>query len=147
VAIARSAIFMVLRGTVSGSAPGRALRMTNSRRGRSVRAPTIAGLAVAFFSRRRLEKSDLDWLRVFADHAAVAIANARAFEEIAQRKESAERERDYLREAGPHGAHSERPEDTDDGAGTQLPASFDASELPVDSGGCDCSSPGRLRKA
>jgi transcriptional regulator with GAF, ATPase, and Fis domain len=54
---------------------------------------------VAFFSRRRLEKSDLDWLRVFADHAAVAIANARAFEEIAVLKESAERERDYLREA------------------------------------------------
>jgi transcriptional regulator with GAF, ATPase, and Fis domain len=54
---------------------------------------------VAFFSRRRLEKSDLDWLRVFADHAAVAIANARAFEEIAQLKDSAERERDYLREA------------------------------------------------
>jgi transcriptional regulator with GAF, ATPase, and Fis domain len=36
---------------------------------------------------------------VFADHAAVAIANARAFEEIARLKESAERERDYLREA------------------------------------------------
>ena len=54
---------------------------------------------VAFFSRRRLEKSDLDWLRVFADHAAVAIANARAFEEIAVLKENAERERDYLREA------------------------------------------------
>jgi transcriptional regulator with GAF, ATPase, and Fis domain len=54
---------------------------------------------VAFFSRRRLEKTDLDWLRVFADHAAVAIANARAFEEIARLKENAERERDYLREA------------------------------------------------
>jgi len=54
---------------------------------------------VAFFSRRRLEKRDLDWLRVFADHAAVAIANARAFEEIARLKEHAERERDYLREA------------------------------------------------
>jgi transcriptional regulator with GAF, ATPase, and Fis domain len=54
---------------------------------------------VAFFSRRRLEKSDLDWLRVFADHAAVAVANARAFEEIALLKENAERERDYLREA------------------------------------------------
>lgn len=54
---------------------------------------------VAFFSRRRLDKADLDWLRVFADHAAVAIANARAFEEIARLKESAERERDYLREA------------------------------------------------
>lgn len=54
---------------------------------------------VAFFSRRRLEKAQLDWLRVFADHAAVAIANARAFEEIAELKENAERERDYLREA------------------------------------------------
>ena len=54
---------------------------------------------VAFFSRKRLEKRDLNWLRVFADHAAVAIANARAFEEIARLKESAERERDYLREA------------------------------------------------
>jgi transcriptional regulator with GAF, ATPase, and Fis domain len=54
---------------------------------------------VAFFSRKRLERLDLKWLRVFADHAAVAIANARAFEEIARLKESAERERDYLREA------------------------------------------------
>src|SRR6478735_9705903 len=54
---------------------------------------------VAFFSRKRLSKDDLGWLRVFADHAAVAIANARAFEEIARLKESAERERDYLREA------------------------------------------------
>jgi transcriptional regulator with GAF, ATPase, and Fis domain len=54
---------------------------------------------VAFFSRKRLEKADLDWLRVFADHAAVAVANARAFEEIGRLKEAAERERDYLREA------------------------------------------------
>ncbi|HET9957385.1 MAG TPA: GAF domain-containing protein, partial [Polyangiaceae bacterium] len=54
---------------------------------------------VAFFSRKRLEKANLDWLRVFADHAAVAIANARAFEEIERLKENAERERDYLREA------------------------------------------------
>jgi transcriptional regulator with GAF, ATPase, and Fis domain len=54
---------------------------------------------VAVFSRKRLERQDLDWLRVFADHAAVAIANARAFEEIERLKEKAERERDYLREA------------------------------------------------
>jgi transcriptional regulator with GAF, ATPase, and Fis domain len=54
---------------------------------------------VAFFSRRRLDRSDLNWLRVFADHAAVAVANARAFEEIERLKELAERERDYLREA------------------------------------------------
>jgi transcriptional regulator with GAF, ATPase, and Fis domain len=54
---------------------------------------------VAVFSRRRLELRDLNWLRVFADHAAVAIANARAFEEIERLKERAEHERDYLREA------------------------------------------------
>jgi transcriptional regulator with GAF, ATPase, and Fis domain len=54
---------------------------------------------VALFSRKRLELQDLKWLRVFADHAAIAIANARAFEEIERLKERAERERDYLREA------------------------------------------------
>jgi transcriptional regulator with GAF, ATPase, and Fis domain len=54
---------------------------------------------VALFSRKRLEARDLNWLRVFADHAAVAIANARAFEEIERLKERAELERDYLREA------------------------------------------------
>jgi transcriptional regulator with GAF, ATPase, and Fis domain len=53
---------------------------------------------VALFSRRRLGLHDLKWLRVFADHAAVAIANARAFEEIQRLKDRAERERDYLRE-------------------------------------------------
>jgi transcriptional regulator with GAF, ATPase, and Fis domain len=54
---------------------------------------------VALFSRAKLETRDLRWLRVFADHAAVAIANARAFEEIERLKERAEHERDYLREA------------------------------------------------
>ena len=54
---------------------------------------------VALFSRNKLEMQDLKWLRVFADHAAVAIANARAFEEIERLKDRAERERDYLREA------------------------------------------------
>jgi transcriptional regulator with GAF, ATPase, and Fis domain len=52
---------------------------------------------VAIFSRNCLGKADLDWLRVFADHAAVAIANARAFAEIAGLKERLERENDYLR--------------------------------------------------
>lgn len=52
---------------------------------------------VALFSRKRLRKADLNWLRVFADHAAVAIANARAFEEIAGLKERLERENAYLR--------------------------------------------------
>lgn len=54
---------------------------------------------LAIFSRQRLERADLDWLRVFADHAAVAIANARAFKEIATLKERLEQERDYLRDA------------------------------------------------
>jgi transcriptional regulator with GAF, ATPase, and Fis domain len=54
---------------------------------------------VAVFSRRRIERRELGWLRVFADHAAVAIANARAFQEIEVLKDRLERERDYLREA------------------------------------------------
>jgi transcriptional regulator with GAF, ATPase, and Fis domain len=54
---------------------------------------------VAVFSRRRIERRELGWLRVFADHAAVAIANARAFQEIEDLKNRLERERDYLREA------------------------------------------------
>jgi transcriptional regulator with GAF, ATPase, and Fis domain len=41
---------------------------------------------------------DFDWLRTFADHAAVAIANARAFEEIESLKKRLEQENDYLRE-------------------------------------------------
>jgi transcriptional regulator with GAF, ATPase, and Fis domain len=52
---------------------------------------------VAIFSRKRIEFQELGWLRVFADHAAVAIANARAFQEIQELKERLERERDYLR--------------------------------------------------
>jgi len=54
---------------------------------------------VAVFSRNRIERRELGWLRVFADHAAVAIANARAFEEIETLKERLESERDYLRQA------------------------------------------------
>lgn len=53
---------------------------------------------VAVFSRRRIERRELGWLRVFADHAAVAIANARAFQEIEVLKDRLQRERDYLRE-------------------------------------------------
>jgi len=52
---------------------------------------------VAIFSRKRIEAEELGWLRVFADHAAVAIANARAFQEIQDLKEQLERERDFLR--------------------------------------------------
>ncbi len=33
------------------------------------------------FERAKMSPEDFKWLRTFADHAAVAIANARAFEE------------------------------------------------------------------
>ena len=44
------------------------------------RGETLGVLAV--FSRERLDPSDFKWLCAFADQAAIAIANARAFEEI-----------------------------------------------------------------
>ncbi|PTL81660.1 sigma 54-interacting transcriptional regulator [Vitiosangium sp. GDMCC 1.1324] len=53
---------------------------------------------LAVFSRRELGTREFSWLRTFADHAAVAIANARAFEELARLRERLEQERDYLRE-------------------------------------------------
>jgi GAF domain-containing protein len=46
----------------------------------SFRGETVGVLAV--FSRSRIDAEAFAWLRAFADHAAVAIANARAFEEI-----------------------------------------------------------------
>lgn len=51
---------------------------------------------VAIFSRRRLEREDLGWLRVFADHAAVAIANTRAHSQIAELRERLEHGRVIL---------------------------------------------------
>lgn len=53
---------------------------------------------LAIFSRACLGEENLTWMRAIADHAAAAIANARAFEEIARLKEQLELERDYLRE-------------------------------------------------
>ena len=59
---------------------------------------------LAIFTRACLGEENLTWMRMIADHAAAAIANARAFEEIARLKEQLELERDYLREelAGAH---------------------------------------------
>jgi transcriptional regulator with GAF, ATPase, and Fis domain len=54
---------------------------------------------LAFFSRVRLDKNDLRWLRVYADHAALAVDSARTNEELARLKVIAESERDYLRAA------------------------------------------------
>lgn len=53
---------------------------------------------LALFDSGVLGPEDFQWLRVFADHAAVSIANARAFEEIALLKDRLEQENVYLRE-------------------------------------------------
>lgn len=53
---------------------------------------------LALFTRACLGDDNLTWMRMIADHAAAAIANARAFEEIARLKQQLELERDYLRE-------------------------------------------------
>jgi transcriptional regulator with GAF, ATPase, and Fis domain len=60
------------------------------------RGETLGVLGV--FDRGKLTSEDFSWLRIFADHAAVSITNARAFEEIEALKKQLERENDYLRE-------------------------------------------------
>ena len=53
---------------------------------------------IAVFTRIRLAQEGLVWLRMIADHAATAIINARAFEEIEQLRNQLELENVYLRE-------------------------------------------------
>jgi transcriptional regulator with GAF, ATPase, and Fis domain len=53
---------------------------------------------LAVFTRVCLGEENLTWMRMIADHAAAAIANARAFEEIEHLKGQLELERDYLRD-------------------------------------------------
>jgi GAF domain-containing protein len=53
---------------------------------------------LAVFSRGAIPLSTFKWLRIFADHAAIAISNARAFDEIGRLRRALEQERDYLRE-------------------------------------------------
>lgn len=53
---------------------------------------------LAVFSRSRVEEQQCNWLHAFADSAAVAIANARAFEEIEDLKDQLELENEYLRD-------------------------------------------------
>src|SRR5262249_50111149 len=50
------------------------------------------------FSRAALDESAFEWLKTFANHAAVSIANARAFAEIERLREQLELENSYLRE-------------------------------------------------
>jgi transcriptional regulator with GAF, ATPase, and Fis domain len=60
------------------------------------RGETLGVLAV--FSQTIFSPEDFKWLRTFADHAAVAIANARAFEELDRLKNQLQAENDYLHE-------------------------------------------------
>ncbi|MDA7977450.1 MAG: sigma 54-interacting transcriptional regulator [Pirellulales bacterium] len=53
---------------------------------------------LAIFSRSFVSDQEFAWLRAFADSAAVAIANARAFQEIEELKAKLELENEYLRE-------------------------------------------------
>lgn len=53
---------------------------------------------LALFDAGRLLAPDFEWLRVFADHAAVSLANAKAFEEIEHLKSRLEEENHYLRQ-------------------------------------------------
>jgi len=53
---------------------------------------------LAVFSRLKLPDDVNDWLNIFANHAAVAIGNARAFEEIEFLQQRLEEEFGYLRE-------------------------------------------------
>ncbi len=53
---------------------------------------------LAVFCRGVLEDGCVDWLRMIANHVAVAIANARAFEEIEALRARLEWENDYLKE-------------------------------------------------
>jgi len=54
--------------------------------------------ALVVFLRNRPQEEGMIWLRMMADHAAAAIANSRAFEEIDRLRKQIELERDYLRE-------------------------------------------------
>ncbi|MBN1852495.1 MAG: sigma 54-interacting transcriptional regulator [Pirellulales bacterium] len=57
----------------------------------------VLGVMVVFL-RIRPKPEGTVWLRIIADHAATAIANAQAFEEIEHLRRQLELERDYLRE-------------------------------------------------
>lgn len=52
---------------------------------------------LAIFTRESPTDSDLAWLRAFADHAAIAISNSRAFAEIEELRRQLETENEYLR--------------------------------------------------
>jgi transcriptional regulator with GAF, ATPase, and Fis domain len=51
---------------------------------------------LAVFNRARFAPEEFEWLRAFADHAAVAIWNGRAFDELNRLREQLEMEKEYL---------------------------------------------------
>lgn len=53
---------------------------------------------IGVFSRKPLEDQEFTWLGLFANQAAVAIANARAFEEVERLRRQLEGENEYLQE-------------------------------------------------
>lgn len=52
---------------------------------------------LAVFSRTEISSQQFSWLQAFSDNAAVAIANARAFEEIDDLRKKLQNENEYLR--------------------------------------------------
>lgn len=53
---------------------------------------------IAVFSRKNISPDSFQWLRMFAEQASIAIANARAFEEIDRLRSQLKEENEYLRE-------------------------------------------------
>lgn len=53
---------------------------------------------IAVFSRKNISLDSFQWLRMFAEQASIAIANARAFEEIDRLRSQLKEENEYLRE-------------------------------------------------
>lgn len=53
---------------------------------------------LAVFARAEISLADFDWLRFYADQASLAIANARAFEELEKLRQQLEDENSYLKE-------------------------------------------------
>jgi transcriptional regulator with GAF, ATPase, and Fis domain len=53
---------------------------------------------IGVFSRRPFEEHEFNWLGLFANHAASAVANARAFEEVEKLQRQLKCENEYLRE-------------------------------------------------
>ena len=53
---------------------------------------------IAIFCRKNISQESFEWLRVYAEQASIAIANARAFEEIEKLRQKLADENDYLKE-------------------------------------------------